>query len=181
MEQIWLDEVRGKIKRRNQILFSKDSILLEELSLLIKIQNRRTLVLWALDLAEETVKVFEKNHPEETLPRNTVLAARAWAEERIKMPVAKKAILSCHALAKNMTCPADAARCHAIAQGCSVVHTEGHAMGLPMYELTAIVREKGIDHCREAVEQQNQTYIDKLLYWHQHEPDCDGPWAAFLK
>ena len=80
-----------------------------------------------------------------------------------------------------MACPADAARCHAIAQGCSVVHTEGHAIGLPIYELTAIVREKGIDHCREAVEQRNQTYIDKLLYWHQHEPDCDGPWAAFLK
>ena len=97
------------------------------------------------------------------------------------MPVAKRAILDCHALAKEMTTPADSARCHAIAQGCSVVHTTGHALGLPIYELTAVVRELGVDHCKEAIEHRNKTYIDTLLYWQVHEKDYEGPWTGFLK
>ena len=39
------------------------------------------------------------------------------------MPVAKKAILECHAMAKELTDIADIALCHAIGQACSVVHT----------------------------------------------------------
>ena len=81
----------------------------------------------------------------EYIPRNTLIAAKAWAAGEIKMPVAKRAILNCHALAKKMTSPTDSARCHAIAQGFSVVHTTGHALGLPIYELTAIVRELGVE------------------------------------
>jgi len=148
----WLDEVKAKLKRRNQILFGKDSLLLQELSLLISNSSRRSLTLWALTLTEQTVKVFEHTHPDDTIPRNTLVAAKAWAAGEIKMPVAKRAILDCHALAKEMTDPADSARCHAIAQGCSVEHTTGHALGLPIYELTAVVRELGVDHCREAIE-----------------------------
>lgn len=177
----WLDEVKAKLKRRNQILFGKGSLLLQELSLLISNSNRRSLTLWALTLAEQTVKVFERTHPDDTIPRNTLVAAKAWAAGEIKMPVVKRAILDCHALAKEMTDPADSARCHAIAQGCSVVHTTGHALGLPIYELTAIVREMGVDHCMDAVEQRNKAYIDALLYWQEHEADYEGPWAEFLK
>jgi hypothetical protein len=139
------------------------------------------LTLWSLSLAEQTVKDFEHTHPDESIPRNTLIAAKAWAAGEIKMPVAKRAILDCHALAKEMTDPADSARCHAIAQGCSVVHTTGHSLGLPIYELTAIVREMGVDHCMDAVEQRNKAYIDALLYWREHEADYEGPWAEFLK
>jgi hypothetical protein len=177
----WLDEVKAKLKRRNQILFGKDSLLLQELSLLISNSNRRSLTLWSLSLAEQIVKDFEHTHPDESIPRNTLIAAKAWAAGEIKMPVAKRAILDCHALAKEMTDPADSARCHAIAQGCSVVHTTGHALGLPIYELTAIVRELGVDHCKDAIEQRNRSYIDTLLYWQEHEADYEGSWAGFLK
>ena len=179
-ETTWLDEGKAKDRRGNQILFSKDSLLFRELTPLIQAQNRRTVTLWALDLAEEAVGQFEQRHPEESRPRRTVDAARAWAAGQIKMPAAKRAILDCHALAKELTDPADIARCHAIAQGCSVVHTTGHAMGLPIYELTAIVRERGIDACKEAVERRSQEYLEKLLYWKEHEPEYTGPWAGFL-
>jgi len=177
----WLDEVKAKLKRRNQILFGKDSLLLQELSLLISNSSRRALTLWALSLTEQTVRDFERTHPDESIPRNALIAAKAWAAGEIKMPVAKRAILDCHALAKEMTTPADSARCHAIAQGCSVVHTTGHALGLPIYELTAVVRELGVDHCKEAIEHRNKTYIDTLLYWQVHEKDYEGPWTGFLK
>lgn len=53
------------------------------------------------------------------------------------MPVAKRAILDVHAMARDMDDPADAALCHAVGQRCSCVHTPKHALGLPVYELTA--------------------------------------------
>ena len=50
---MWLAEVKAKAKRKNQILFSKDSLLLTDLCQLIAQANRRALILWALELAEE--------------------------------------------------------------------------------------------------------------------------------
>ena len=112
---------------------------------------------------------------------SAVQAARAWAAGVIRMPLARQAILSCHALARELTAPGDIARCHAVAQGCSVVHTTGHAMGLPVYELTAVVRERGLENCREAVERRSREYSDRLLYWERHPEEYSGPWAAFLR
>lgn len=55
---MWLAEVKATAKRKNQILFSKDSVLLDELCQLIAQANRRVLVLWALELAEESARVL---------------------------------------------------------------------------------------------------------------------------
>ena len=66
--------------------------------------------------------------------------ARLWAMGKVKMPSARPAILAVHAMAKQLQDPGDAALCHGVGQGCSTVHTPRHAMGLPIYELTALVR-----------------------------------------
>ncbi len=176
---MWLAEVKAKAKRKNQILFSKDSLLLENLCQLIDHTNRRALVLWALELAEETAVQLEAKYPDHR-PREAVEAARAWAKGEIKMPIAKRAILDCHAMAKELTDPADIARCHAFGQACSVVHTVGHALGYPMYELTAIVLEYGLDDCRDAVEQRVTYYEQTLHYWMEYEKTCQQNWAGFL-
>ena len=42
-------DVEIKLKKRNKMLFSRDSQCLQELIKLIQIQNHRTLVMWALD------------------------------------------------------------------------------------------------------------------------------------
>ena len=97
------------------------------------------------------------------------------------MPIAKRAILNCHAMAKELTAPADIARCHAVGQACSVVHTAGHALGFLMYELTAIVLEQGLDDCRESVEQRVMYYEQRLRYWVEYEKTCQQNWAGFLK
>lgn len=177
---MWLAEVTAKAKRKNQILFSRDSLLLAELSRQIRGTNRRALILWALDLAGETVEMLEARYPADPRPREAVEAARSWAKGDIKMPVAKQAILNCHAMAKDLTSPADAARCHAVAQGCSVVHTSGHALGYPIYELTAIVLEQGLETCREAMEARAAYYLERLLHWQEREPRHSGPWANFI-
>ena len=178
---MWLAEVKTKAKRHNQILFSKESLLLDNLRHLIDQANRRVLILWALELAEETALELEERYPDGQAPQEAIAAARAWAAGEIKMPIAKRAILNCHAMAKELTDPADIARCHAVGQACSVVHTAGHALGFPMYELTAIVLEQGLDNCRDAVERRVIYYEQRLRYWTEYEKTCQQNWAGFLK
>lgn len=53
----WTEEVKSKLKRKNQILFSKDSECFNELKFLIEQQNHRAMALWALELSEEIAKL----------------------------------------------------------------------------------------------------------------------------
>ena len=178
---MWLAEVKAKAKRKNQILFSKDSLLLPDLCQLIAQANRRALILWALELAEETARELAEKYPEDHRPREAIAASGAWASGEIKMPIAKQAILNCHAMAKELTNPADIARCHAVGQACSVVHTAGHALGYPLYALTAIVLELGLDDCRDFIEQRVMYYEQRLRYWIEYENTRQQNWAGFLK
>ena len=89
---MWLAEVKAKAKRKNQILFSKDSLLLTDLRHLIGQANRRALILWALKLAEETAWELAENYPEDHRPQDAIAASRAWVSGEIKMPIAKQAI-----------------------------------------------------------------------------------------
>ena len=178
---MWLAEVKAKAKRKNQILFFKDSLLLTDLRQLIAQSNRRALILWALELAEGTARELAEKYPEDPRPPEAIAASKAWASGEIKMSIAKQAILNCHAMAKELADPADIARCHAVGQACSVVHTAGHALGYPMYALTAIVLEHGLEECREPIEQRVMYYEQRLRYWAEYEKTCQQNWAGFLK
>jgi len=178
---MWLAEVKTTVRRKNQVLFSKECLLLTDLRKLIDQTNHKALILWALELAEETVLQLTEKYPEDPRPREAIAASRAWASGEIKMPIAKRAILNCHAMAKELADPADIARCHAVGQACSVIHTVGHALGYPMYELTAIVLEQGLDSCRDSIEQRVVHYEQRLHYWTEYEKTCQQNWAGFLK
>ena len=178
---MWFAEVKAKAKRKNQILFVKDSLFLTDLCQLIAQANRGALILWALELAEETARELAGKYPEDHRPPEAIAASRAWAAGEIKMPIAKRGILNCHAMTKELTDSADISRCHAVGQACSVVHTVGHAMGYPMYELTAFVLELGLDDCREPIEQRVMYYEQRLRYWVEYEKTCQQNWAGFLK
>lgn len=176
----WLEEAETKLKSKRQILFSKDSELLSELEFLINSQNRKAITLWALDLAEESAEKFIAKYPSEKAPLEAVNLSREWAEGKIKMPIAKRKILECHAVAKGLESSEDIACIHAIAQGCSVVHTIKHAMGYPIYDLTSIIYRLGIDNCKEAVENRNQEYIERLLYFSDEKLYSKRKWADFI-
>ena len=178
---MWLAEVKAKAKCKNQILFSKDSLLLTDLCQLIAQANRRALILWALELAGKTTWELAEKYPEDHRPQEAIAASRAWAAGEIKMPIAKQAILNCHAMTKELNNLADIARCHAVGQACSVVHTAGHALGYPLYALTAIVLELGLDDCRDFIEQRVIYYTQRLCYWMEYEKSCQQKWAGFLK
>lgn len=176
----WQEELSEKLKRKNQILFSKNSVILRELSMLLPEQDHRAIALWAFDLAEEAVSRLEEKFPGEQRPRNTLEASRLWAAGEIKMPQAKREILNCHAAAKEISDPEGIALFHAVGQACSVVHTAGHAMGFPIYEMTAIVQRYGFEDCREHILNRNREYIEKLLYWSENCDKAPCRWADFM-
>ena len=176
----WLIDVQRRMKRKDSILFARDSPFLADLSDLISQINHRALVLWALELAEEAAAALLLRYPDETRPQTAVSASGDWAAGRVKMRAAQRAILDVHAFAKEIKSPEDIALCHAIGQACGVVHTAGHAMGFPIYELTSIIRRFGIPACREPAEARMRHYIDRIIYWQEHAEDLPRQWAEFM-
>lgn len=176
----WIDDVRDKYKRKSQILFAKNSDYLQDLFLLIQKQNHRTMVLWALEFADETVSKLLQRYPDEKRPQQAVIMSRSWAAGKVKMPAAQRAILDAHAFAKEISSPEDIALCHAVGQACGTVHAKGHAIGFPIYELTAIIRHYGIDNCKEPVEERKKQYIERINYWHNNYANYPCEWANFM-
>ncbi|MDD6192701.1 MAG: hypothetical protein PUB24_06450 [Lachnospiraceae bacterium] len=177
----WRYLLEKRIKARRQILFSKDDEEILSLMLLINEQPRKAVILWALELAEETVNVLEKTYPSEKRAGTALELTRKWAAGEVKMPVAKRAILDCHAAAKEIISPADVARYHAVGQACGTVHANGHAIGYPIYDLTAMIRENGLDNCDEIIHNRIGFYINKLLYWRENYMECSHQWAEFIR
>ncbi|MGE5627931.1 MAG: putative immunity protein [Solirubrobacterales bacterium] len=176
----WLNDVESKLKRKNQVLFDKDSEFLADLSALIQEQNHRVMVLWAFEFAEETVQKLLQRYPNEKRLEAALTTSKDWAAGRVKMPVAKHAILQAHAVAKEIDSIEDIALCHAIGQACGVVHANGHAIGFPIYDLTAIVRKYGVPECKRFVEERKQQYIERIYYWREHYQDYPHKWADFM-
>ncbi len=176
----WIAEAQGRIKRKNQVLFAKDSEFLQDLIRLIQEQNHKTMVLWACEFADETVQKLTARYPGEKRFEEAVTASKDWAAGKVKMPFAKQAILQVHAVAKEITSLEDIALCHAIGQACGVVHANGHALGFPVYDLTAIIRRCGIDECKEPVEKRKEQYIERIHYWKANHSTYPCQWAAFM-
>lgn len=177
----WIDEASAKLKRKNAVLFAKNSGYLQDLLSLFQGQDHKVMALWAFDLAEGSIAALEEKYPQERRPREALAAARDWAAGKTKMRWAQRKILDCHAFAKEIDSREDIAVCHAVGQACAVVHTAGHAIGYPIYDLTAIIYRLGIENCRAAVERRKQDYIDRLFYWSEHCREHKGEWAVFME
>lgn len=176
----WMDDIQRRLSRHNQILFTRESPCLQELLAQIRRQKHRTLVLWAFRCVESPLALLRAHHPEEERPQQAVALCRLWAAGEVKMPVAKRALLQAHQVAKELSSPEDTALCHAVGQACATVHVETHAVGLPVYELTAIVRKYGLEACEQPVEDRIAAYLECLCTCAQ-DVDADGRcWAAFL-
>lgn len=173
-------DVYIKIKKKNQIIFSKNSLSLEPIISLMKELPHRALVLWAFDCANLTLKDFSDSYPFELRPQVCLKKCKLWAEGKIKMKEAKKAILDCHGVAKIINDEVNKARCHAIGHAGATVHVGTHAIGLPMYELTAIVLNCGKKNFEDKVNQKINYYIDRLKYWQNNYDHKDYLWANFL-
>lgn len=173
-------DVERKLKKKNKILFTRDSECLQELKMLIEQQKHRTLVMWALDCAKDPLAQFEEKYPHELRPRKALELCEDWSRGKIKMPAAKRAILDAHAVAKEIDDCVYGALCHAIGHAGATVHVETHALGLPFYELTSIVLKFGEDEYQKQIYERINYYYQHLIYWQENIDNFDFEWASFL-
>lgn len=173
-------DVEQKWKKKNALLFSRDSECLQELKRLMEQQKHRTLVMWALDCAKVSLAQFEEKYPYELRPRRALELCEAWSRGKIKMPAAKRAILDAHAVAKEIDDRVYGALCHGIGHAGATVHVETHALGLPIYELTSLVLKLGIDDYQKQVHEKIIYYCERLIYWRENIEKLDLEWAGFL-
>jgi hypothetical protein len=177
---IMFTDVDIRIKNRNKLFFSHDSQCLQEMRRLIEVQNHRTLVMWALDCAKLPLEQFEAKYPDETRPRKCLKLCEDWARGKIKMPIAKWAILDSHAVAREINDSEYGALCHGIGHAGATVHVGTHAIGLSIYELTAIVYKYGKENYQGPVEEKINYYYKRLLYWQDNTDKFGLEWAGFL-
>jgi hypothetical protein len=178
--EIMYADVVMRLDKGNRILFSRDSPCMQELIKLIYRQNHRTLVMWALDCAKLPLQQFEAKYPDEHRPRTCLALCQEWASGKIKMPLAKRAILSAHAVAREINDAEYGALCHAIGHAGATVHVKTHALGLPFYELTAMVLKYGRDRFPKPVSAKIKYYYDRLIYWQAAADKSGLDWAGFL-
>ncbi|MGI1658406.1 MAG: putative immunity protein [Desulfitobacterium sp.] len=143
-------------------------------------QNHRTLVVWALDCAKLTLEQFETKYANERRPRTCLELCEDWARGKIKMPIAKRAILDAHAVAKEINDDEYGALAHAIGHAGATVHVETHALGLVIYELTAIVLKCDKKEYQKPVSEKIDYYYQRLLYWQNNTDKLGSEWADFL-
>ena len=173
-------DIKEKLKKSNKILFTRDSSCLQKLIRLIELQKHRTLVMWAFECANIPLGLFEEKYPKEHRPRVALEMCKAWAKGEVKMAVAKKSILDTHAVAKEIEDDVYIALCHAIGHAGATVHVETHALGLVLYELTAIVFVNSKDDFDLVVNEKIDYYFYRLLYWQSNIDTLDISWAKFL-
>ena len=177
----WMDTAQARLRRKNQVLFRQGDGLLLPLARELESANRRAAALWAWELAERMVEELARRHPEDPRPAAALEESRRWGAGLCTMRPAQRAILTCHACAKEWDSPVERALCHGVGQACSVVHTAGHALGGPLYELTALALELGFPGCRAAVEGRAAWYQARLAHWKRREAELELPWVGFLK
>lgn len=175
-------DIEINIKKKNQILFTRESPCLAKLRKEIANQKHYTLIMWAFDCMKETLIHLEKKEPNNLAFNNAIEESKRWAKGEIKMPQAKRAILDCHAQAKKMNNPYEIALCHAIGQGCGTVHVTSHALGLPFYELSAIVIAHAYQGYEQVVIDKIAYYQERLQYWKAKEKQVlkEQDWASFI-
>ena len=173
-------DVRMRCQKKNQLLFTRQSPCLQPLRQSLCAQNHRTIVAWVFVCIDDIAARLHGRVPGEQRIDRALSLCKAWARGEVKMPVAKRALLDVHAMAREVDSPCEIALLHAIGQGCAAVHVETHAIGVALYELTAIVRQQGIDNFAPAVERRIARYIACMEQCRQAEDDAQ-PWASFLR
>ena len=117
-----------------------DAPYIQSLMSQIETQSKETLTYWAVEYSEEVMlPLWRKHYPIDLRPSNALTAARDWQAGTIKLPRAKKAILECHAAAREAeNNPVAQAAARAIAQSASTIHSAKHCIGLALYGALAV-------------------------------------------
>ena len=132
-----LSDVKVRIKRKNKIFFNLDSSCLQEVFAKCDSLSKLEMASFMLEEVKGIKEVLYVKFGDDVLEAYDL--CERWFHGEIKMPLAKRAILKVHALAKESDGPYYAALLHAYGQALSCLHSKRHIKGLFIYELTALV------------------------------------------
>lgn len=177
---MWMEDVRRRLSRHNQILFSRESPCLQELLGEIRQHRHRTLVLWTFRCVQRPLAILRAHLPQEDRPQQAVALCRLWAAGEVKMPIAKKRC--CRRIRRPKSSPPRRiSRCAMPLARPARRFTWKHTRSAcPVYELTAIVRRFGPEACEKPVEERIAAYLSALPACAQEADDGSHRWAPFL-
>ena len=173
-------DVYIKFAKRRSLLVGRGSPCMAELDARLDTCGRKAAVLWVLKAVQSPVERLKDYFPGDGRFEEAVALSRLWAEGKIKMPAARRAILRAHAAAKQTNDIVANSLCHAVGQACSAVHTPRHAVGLAFYELTAMAYSCGMENFEDGADKKICCYL-ALLDRVEEEAKKSRPWASFIK
>lgn len=91
--KLWVEELKVKIKKKRQILFSKDSACLSSLQMKLQEASHEQVIAWAMIALAQPLNYLVKHYPNDTRPMEAVALTTKWHQKQIKMTPAKQAIL----------------------------------------------------------------------------------------
>lgn len=172
----YYEKLLANKNKGRSLLFRCDDLFLVQLNELILEQDRQTIILWAFDISEKTMYYLTDKYLDDR-PKIAYETVKLWSKGEIKMMEAKRAILDLHAMAKEVEEKHDELLIHALGQALSCVHTPKHAMGYPIYALSAAVYHGA---SLEELEYMKNRYINKLLYYKDIDKTKITKWASFI-
>jgi hypothetical protein len=97
--------------------------------------EHRALAVEAAHQAAELLPIFEAEHPDDSRPRDALVALRAWASatRELSMAEVRKLSLGSHAAARAARSEAARHAARAIGHAIAVWHVPSHAAGVPYY------------------------------------------------
>ncbi len=152
-------DIYNRIQKKRAIWFEPSDLCLKEISDYISNSSKEMVIEWSLLQVKRIIDTLKQKYPEEDRAVLAYERSIQWLHKQIKMPMVKHAILDCHAVVNDITSPSDKALFHAVGQGLSTIHVKTHAMGIPIYELTSIVRTH-IDDFECEVNQKIKDYLN---------------------
>lgn len=131
----------------------------ERLLELTKVCDKKTLAVWAKDVAERVLPLFEEQFPDDKRPRKAIEYLEEWLKTGVtKMKDVRRASLDSHAAARSAPEKSSARfAARACGQAAATAHVKTHAMGASWYALKA-VRANGA----------SEKEITKEQAWHYH-------------
>ncbi len=102
----------------------------------LKRQQHIQLMLWGCACAEHVLPLLNGNVDARLL--HALDAAKAWAEGRSSVGVARKAAVVCHAVARESVDPTVVAVAHAVGHAVATAHMADHSLGPAWYGLRAV-------------------------------------------
>ena len=104
--------------------------------------DHKEAVLWACDVAERALPIFERAMPGDCRPRLAIESGRDWAQGKLKMAGARMAAFAAHAAARQaheMDLTRAEAAARAAGHAAATAHVIGHAPHAATYAVKAVL------------------------------------------